>query len=433
MIVFDCVDVDLLMTVLICWWLCWDYVVDVLMCWRVDVLMFWCVDVLKTGLMAVLMKCNFPRMRSRLTSHPRTLIAHITWHNLWNLYLFPRYAVCRCLDGADTAMALRCIPASNSAMDISHEFVPAHDYQSETAYQSSRYLDCDMYYKDPQLNVNSYCVDFLKEHHHQHINTVINKSTHQQWHINTSTHWHINTSARINASTPSTPSHQDKTHQHRVINTTTHQLINTSTQCLNTSYNTSKHQRTNPSTQQHINTHHHINASLISILQHINKRAAFFLGYTHSCQCLTLTRGKLRFRVNKWKRMLFCEFYEFCVKVFTSQKHAHQMSPTAKLKWVPMIAFRWGSFQVSTKVLLCFVVIFGLLGSSSIASKQYSAWTTGLYWFWFWFGWVFLFSPSFCFSWLRFVAIREILIEREECVCGCTNRTNRLAVVGRCT
>jgi hypothetical protein len=64
-----------------------------------------------------------------------------------------------CLDGADTAIALRCVPDSNSAMDISHEFRPAHNYQSETAYQSARYLDCDMYYKDPQLNVTiDFCV-----------------------------------------------------------------------------------------------------------------------------------------------------------------------------------------------------------------------------------------------------------------------------------
>jgi len=74
---------------------------------------------------------------------------------------------------------------------------------------------------------------------HQHINTVMNTSTHQ--HINTSTHQHISTST-----------HQHINHQH--INTSTQQHISTSThQHINTS-----HQHINTSTHQHIKNRHRI-------------------------------------------------------------------------------------------------------------------------------------------------------------------------------
>eukprot|EP01087_Luapelamoeba_hula_P004848 TRINITY_DN1482_c0_g1_i1.p1 TRINITY_DN1482_c0_g1~~TRINITY_DN1482_c0_g1_i1.p1 ORF type:complete len:4317 (-),score=602.49 TRINITY_DN1482_c0_g1_i1:51-13001(-) len=57
------------------------------------------------------------------------------------------------IDGTDTAMALRCVAADNMAIDVSHSFKPAGQYQTEVAYQSLRFLNCDMYFKPEQLSV----------------------------------------------------------------------------------------------------------------------------------------------------------------------------------------------------------------------------------------------------------------------------------------
>lgn len=57
------------------------------------------------------------------------------------------------IDGSQVAMALRCVPAENSLIDVSNNFTAAPHYMSEVAHQSLRFLDCDMHYKDPQLNV----------------------------------------------------------------------------------------------------------------------------------------------------------------------------------------------------------------------------------------------------------------------------------------
>eukprot|EP01083_Nonionella_stella_P030773 84290_1 len=57
------------------------------------------------------------------------------------------------IDGHDSAIALHCIPAGDLVTDVSFRCQPAPRYQSETAHQAVRYLDCDMYYKDPQLNI----------------------------------------------------------------------------------------------------------------------------------------------------------------------------------------------------------------------------------------------------------------------------------------
>lgn len=56
-------------------------------------------------------------------------------------------------DGTHVAMALRCVPAENSLIDVSHNFAESPHYMSEVAHQSLRFLDCDMHFKDPQLNV----------------------------------------------------------------------------------------------------------------------------------------------------------------------------------------------------------------------------------------------------------------------------------------
>eukprot|EP00475_Leptophrys_vorax_P011553 TRINITY_DN18110_c0_g1_i1.p1 TRINITY_DN18110_c0_g1~~TRINITY_DN18110_c0_g1_i1.p1 ORF type:complete len:972 (-),score=250.87 TRINITY_DN18110_c0_g1_i1:49-2586(-) len=52
---------------------------------------------------------------------------------------------------SDTALALRCIPADNWIMDQSFNFEASPAYQKDVSHQSYRFLDCDMYYKDPQI------------------------------------------------------------------------------------------------------------------------------------------------------------------------------------------------------------------------------------------------------------------------------------------
>lgn len=83
-------------------------------------------------------------------------------------------------DGSDTVIGLRNLADKNRLMDVSHTFVPANRYQEltgacrvlpllrassaqcwlltvrsrpHTAYQTFRYLDCDMHYKDEELNI----------------------------------------------------------------------------------------------------------------------------------------------------------------------------------------------------------------------------------------------------------------------------------------
>lgn len=57
------------------------------------------------------------------------------------------------IDHADTSIALRCVPAGNSVLDASLGFVEPAAYQRDVAHQSLRFLDCDMFYKDNQINV----------------------------------------------------------------------------------------------------------------------------------------------------------------------------------------------------------------------------------------------------------------------------------------
>lgn len=54
------------------------------------------------------------------------------------------------IDHADTSIALRCVPA---VLDASLGFVEPAAYQRDVAHQSLRFLDCDMFYKDNQINV----------------------------------------------------------------------------------------------------------------------------------------------------------------------------------------------------------------------------------------------------------------------------------------
>jgi len=57
------------------------------------------------------------------------------------------------IDNADTSVALRCLPAEYSVFDASCNYVAASDFQSEVVRQSLRFFDCDMYYKESQLNI----------------------------------------------------------------------------------------------------------------------------------------------------------------------------------------------------------------------------------------------------------------------------------------
>ena len=57
------------------------------------------------------------------------------------------------IDGSGCSLALRCLPAENSVIDVSHQFPPGQAYQQRLASQSLRYLNCDMYYKEDQLSV----------------------------------------------------------------------------------------------------------------------------------------------------------------------------------------------------------------------------------------------------------------------------------------
>jgi len=57
------------------------------------------------------------------------------------------------IDGADVSIALRCSEAKNMIFDQSLDFSQSSRYQREASWQSLRYLNCDMYYQDPQLNV----------------------------------------------------------------------------------------------------------------------------------------------------------------------------------------------------------------------------------------------------------------------------------------
>lgn len=50
-------------------------------------------------------------------------------------------------------MALRCIPADNMPIDVAAGFQAAGHYQSEAAYHSLRFLNCDMYFKPNQTSV----------------------------------------------------------------------------------------------------------------------------------------------------------------------------------------------------------------------------------------------------------------------------------------
>jgi len=57
------------------------------------------------------------------------------------------------IDGTDVTMALRCVPADNMPIDVSSKFKQASLYQSEAAYHSLRFLNCDMYFKPNQMSV----------------------------------------------------------------------------------------------------------------------------------------------------------------------------------------------------------------------------------------------------------------------------------------
>lgn len=50
-------------------------------------------------------------------------------------------------------MALRCVPADNMPIDTALGFQEASNYQSEAAYHSLRFLNCDMYFKPNQMSV----------------------------------------------------------------------------------------------------------------------------------------------------------------------------------------------------------------------------------------------------------------------------------------
>eukprot|EP00954_Amorphochlora_amoebiformis_P002798 220140-Amorphochlora_amoeboformis.AAC.2 len=63
------------------------------------------------------------------------------------------------IDGTDMSLALRCSEAKNMIFDSSHKystplnlFPHPQRYQREACWQSLRYLNCDMYFLDAQLN-----------------------------------------------------------------------------------------------------------------------------------------------------------------------------------------------------------------------------------------------------------------------------------------
>jgi Ca2+-binding EF-hand superfamily protein len=57
------------------------------------------------------------------------------------------------IDGANVAIALRCAAADNIVMDASHGYESGPLYQTEAAYHSLRFLNCDMYYKEPHIAI----------------------------------------------------------------------------------------------------------------------------------------------------------------------------------------------------------------------------------------------------------------------------------------
>ena len=57
------------------------------------------------------------------------------------------------IDNSVTSIALRCVPSAFSILDSSLGFVEPSMYQLNAAHQSLRFLDCDMFYKDAQINV----------------------------------------------------------------------------------------------------------------------------------------------------------------------------------------------------------------------------------------------------------------------------------------
>mmetsp|Transcript_40777 Transcript_40777/g.66312 ORF Transcript_40777/g.66312 Transcript_40777/m.66312 type:complete len:735 (+) Transcript_40777:302-2506(+) len=56
------------------------------------------------------------------------------------------------IDGSDMQLALRCSEAKNMIFDRSANFQNPTRYQREASWQSLRYLNCDMYFQDAQLN-----------------------------------------------------------------------------------------------------------------------------------------------------------------------------------------------------------------------------------------------------------------------------------------
>ena len=56
-------------------------------------------------------------------------------------------------DGADTGVALRCLPGDFGVVDKSSGFEPGGRYQEACGKQSFRFLDCEMFYKPGELNV----------------------------------------------------------------------------------------------------------------------------------------------------------------------------------------------------------------------------------------------------------------------------------------
>jgi len=57
------------------------------------------------------------------------------------------------IDNSDTSIALRCVPSALSILDSSLGSVQPSMHQLNAAHQSSHFLDCDMFYKDAQIDV----------------------------------------------------------------------------------------------------------------------------------------------------------------------------------------------------------------------------------------------------------------------------------------
>ena len=56
------------------------------------------------------------------------------------------------IDDTEATIALRCLPANSVIIDRSWNYKEGKEYQNQAATQSLRFLNCDMYYNDPQIN-----------------------------------------------------------------------------------------------------------------------------------------------------------------------------------------------------------------------------------------------------------------------------------------